>query len=129
MASKRTTLVALAAFTGAGNSVDVDVLTGTMAAVEVDITAGSGTITDCDVWMEGSVDGGATWFRLLANVIDANGTDVVTARSNVVNNKATTTAERYGAIYNYLPCDKVRARWTLTGTTPSLTFAVYLGVK
>jgi len=129
MASKRTTLVALAAFTTSGNSVDQDVLTGTMMHVEVDITAASGTISDFDLFMEGSVDGGTTWFRLHAVHIDANGTDIVTARSNIVNNKTATTPERYGALYSHLPCDKVRARWTLTGTTPSLTFAVYMGVK
>lgn len=129
MASARTTIVALAAFTGAGNSLDVDVTTGTMMAIEVDITTGSGTITDFDLWMEGSNDDGLTWFRLLASTIDANGTDVTTPRSNIVNNKATTTAERYGAVYPYVPTRKVRARWTLTGTSPSLTFAVYLGVK
>jgi len=132
MASARTTLVALAVFTSSGNSVDMPVSTGTMMAVEVDITAGSGTPT-LTLWMEGSVDGGTTWFRLLADLLntDINGTitDVATARSNIVNGSTVTTADRYSAVYKHLPCDRVRTRWTITGGTPSRTFAVYVGVK
>lgn len=132
MAAKRTTAVALAAFTGAGNGIDIDVQTGTMMHVEVDITAGSGTPT-LTLWMEGSVDGGATWFRLVADLLntDIAGaiTDVVTPRSNIVNASAATSVDRYSAVYKHLPCDKVRPRWTMTGGTPSRTFAVYLGVK
>jgi len=132
MAAKRTTLSVLAPFTGAGNSIDVDIQTGTMMHVEVDITAGSGTPT-FSLWMEGSVDGSATWFRLVADLLntDINGTiaDVATPRSNIVNASTATTVDRYSAVYKHLPCDKVRARWTMTGGTPSRTFAVYIGVK
>jgi hypothetical protein len=131
MAMKRTTLVATMTITGNGNSVEMDVQTGTMMDVTVILGTGSGTISDLDVWMEASNEGeGATnWHRIHADTVDANGTDVVTARSNIVNNKATTTAETFGAVYKHLPASKVRARWTLAGTTPSIPITVQVGVK
>lgn len=130
MAAKRTTLVASQAWTAGGNSIDLDVLTGSMMYVAVPITAGSGTVSPFNLWMEGSVDGGASWFRLIADLVDASGTDVTTPRANIVNNKVTNAApETYGALYRHLPCDKVRARWGMAGTTPSLTFGVFVGVK
>lgn len=129
MAAKQDTISASAAYTTAGNSPAVTISTGTQMAVCVNITAGSGTITAFNLWMEGSVDSGATWFRILADQIDDNGSDQATPRANIVNNKNTTTAGVWGANYDTLPAMMIRCRWTLTGTTPSLTFQVNYGVK
>ena len=124
MAAGRDTLVASAAFTASGNSPSFPLTTATMLDVTVAITAGSGTVSDFDLWIEKSTDNGATWTRALADLIDANGTDVTTPRSNIVNNKASTAAETYGATYKHVPAALIRARWNLAGTTPSLTFSV-----
>jgi hypothetical protein len=132
MAAKRTTLFGPAtAIVGSGNSIDFEVSTGSMMDVTVILGTGSGTITDLDVWMESTNEGeGAVNFhRIHADTIDANGTDVVTPRSNIVNNKTTTTAEIYGAVFKHLPAGRVRARWNLTGTTPSIPLTVQIGVK
>lgn len=131
MAAFQQPLLASAAQTGSSNSVPLPVATATMLAVQVDITAGSGTPT-LTLWMEGSNDDGTTWFRLVANAIvtDINGTIAdVANRSNIVNASASTTVDRYGAVYNYLPCKLVRSRWTLTGGTPSRTFSINVSGK
>ena len=132
MAVKSTTLFGPAtAITGNGNSTDIEVLTGTMMDITVILGTGSGTITDLDIWMEGSneAEGATNFHRLHADSIDNSGTDVVTPRSNIVNNKTTTAAETSGAIYKHLPVRRVRARWTLAGTTPSIPLTVQLSVK
>ncbi len=72
--------------------------------VQLNVTAASGTPT-LDVVIEDSVDMGATW-----NVIG-------------------TFAQKTGAgreVINVLSpfADRIRARWTLGGTTPSFTFSV-----
>jgi hypothetical protein len=132
MAAKSSTLYGPAtAIIANGNSVDVEILTGTMMDVMVILGTGSGTITDLDLWIEGSneAEGATNFHRLHADTIDANGTDVVTPRSNIVNSKATTTAEKYGATYKHLPVRRVRAAWILAGTTPSIPLTVQFTVK
>jgi hypothetical protein len=106
-----------------------------MLAVEVDLTTGSGTITRFDLWLEGSDDGNETDAPDLLfdwSVKDSNAgteeTERVTKR-NIINNKTTTTAERHSALYRHVPWTYVRARWALTGTSPSLTFSVNGDIK
>ena len=124
---QRTELLPSAAQTASAASSGQQLSTIQQAIVGVDITAGSGTITDFDLWLECSDDGGTTWYRLVADhvVIDSTGADSQD-QVNIVDNKTTTAAERYLAVYQVLPSDYVRVRWTLTGTTPSLTFSVSL---
>jgi len=134
MSLKQSTIVATQTITGAGNSVNFSLSTATMLHVTVVLGTGSGTISDLDVWLECCDDAtdsiaGTNFTRKLAQEIDANGTDVVTARSNIVNNKTTTTAEKYGADYHYIPSGTYRFAWTLAGTTPSIPLTIQIGAK
>jgi len=134
MALKQTTVVATQTITGNGNSINFQLLTATMLDATIVLGTGSGTITDLDVWLEAcndATDGvaGTNFHRVIADFIDANGTDVVTPRSNVVLNKATTAAEVYGALYKYIPAGTYRFRWNLAGTTPAIPLTIQIGAK
>jgi hypothetical protein len=133
MAATQTQLagsIVLAGTSVTWSSGEMALTTASMLMAEVDITAAAATITDFDLWLEGSVDNGLTWFRLIADFIDANGTDVTTPRSNIVNNYTTAAAARFAALYRHVPCMKVRAKASLTGTgSPSVTFTVNVGAK
>lgn len=99
----------------------------TMAMVGIDITAASGTIA-FDLWLEGTDDDGTTSYELVADqVLQTNGAAAsATVNTNVrdiVDNKTTTAAAKFSAIYKHLPTGKVRLAWLLTGTTPSVTFS------
>ncbi len=133
MAATRTNLVPAAAYTTSGVGLSLSMLTASMLAISVPITAGSGTVA-LDLWLEGSNDGGATWFELPADLIlkssgAAAGNAVTANARDVVDNKTSTTAENFVAIYKHVPFDLVRPRWILTGTTPSLTFSVGANAK
>ena len=107
---------------------EIQAATVTMLQVAVDITSLQGTISDFDVWLEGSVDGGATYRPLVAD----RGEDAGTAfsdRINIVNN-FTTGTRKSSAVYKHLACDKIRVAWLLAGSsTPGVTFGVKAGGK
>jgi len=114
-----------------GNSGQFSIPTMVQAILGVDVTAGSGTISDFDVWLEGSDDGGTTWYELPCDlVMKSSGTGtantVAANQRNVVDSKTSTTAEKFVGIYKALPADVVRLRWILTGTTPTMTFSASL---
>lgn len=111
--------------TGSVSGAGFDVPDVTMLKVHAVISAGSGTITDCDVYLEDSLDGGVTWRPMLALRGEDNGTEFTTARINIINNKVTNTAQSGSGLYDHVPASKIRARVTLTGTTPSLPIKVY----
>jgi hypothetical protein len=134
MALKQVTVVPTTSITGPNVSSTFQLSTATMMQAIVVLGTGSGTITDLDVWLEAcndATDGvsGTNFCRVLADLIDANGTDVATPRSNIVNNKASTTAETYGAQYKHLPAGTYRFRWNLAGTTPSIPLTIQIGAK
>lgn len=73
--------------------------------VQSNVTAITGTGAALDVVIEDSVDAGATW--------------------NVIGTFAQRTAIGREVINITIPfTDTIRARWTIAGTTPSVTFAV-----
>lgn len=133
--SDRIELVASQTFTTSGNSDAVSVPTAVMAMLGVDITAVVATITDFDVWLEGSDDGGTTWYELPCDlVLKSSGTgtanSVGATQRNVVDSYTTASAAKFVGIYKALPADMVRLRWILTGTgSPSETFSASLVVK
>lgn len=103
---KRETALASAARTATGNS---GALPGYGAAnalrAQLNVTAASGTSPSLTVLIEDSVDDGATW--------------------NTVGTFAAKTAAGREVINITNPFgDQVRISWTITGTTPSFTFAV-----
>ncbi|HOC18440.1 MAG TPA: hypothetical protein PKK95_09240 [Vicinamibacterales bacterium] len=127
-AATRFALLASQAQTASANSSAVQVATITQAVVGIDITAGSGTVSDFDLWLEVSDDGGTSWYPLAPDVVIVDSTRAATwnvdaDHAYIVDSKASTTAEKYLAVFKQVPADYVRLRWTLTGTTPSLTFS------
>lgn len=130
-AASRTELQASAAQTASGNSASFKISTIDHAVVGVDITAGSGTVSDFDLWLEVSDDGGTTWYPIAPNVVVIGSTRAAAWTTDlddayIVDSKASTTAETYLAQYPAISADYVRVRWTIAGTTPSLTFSVSL---
>ena len=129
MSLDRLELVSTGAVTGSGQTGYFPVPTLTMAHLEVGITAASGTIA-LSVWLEVSSDK-VNWYEMpldfaLKSTGDAAGGSVRAACRNVVDAKTTTTAETFLAVIKHLPAGYVRLRWTLTGTTPSVTFGAVL---
>lgn len=130
-AATRVELLASAAQTASSNSASFKISTIDHAVVGVDITAGSGTVSDFDLWLEVSDDGGTTWYPIAPDVVVVGSTRAATWTVDlddayIVDSKASTTAETYLAQFPAISADYVRVRWTLTGTTPSLTFSVSL---
>lgn len=72
---------------------------------QLDVTAASGTTPTLNVVLEDTLDGGATW--------------------NTVGTFAQRTAAGREVVNITTPfTDRLRARWTVGGTTPSFTFSV-----
>jgi hypothetical protein len=87
--------------TSSENYADIDVV-----RAQLDVTAASGTTPNLTAFIEVSVDG-TNW--------DAVGTFT-----------AKTAAGREVITINPLVGKQVRARWVITGTTPSFTFSIRL---
>jgi hypothetical protein len=94
------------AVTGAGNS---GALTGygniNSIRAQLNVTAITGTTPSLTVFIEDSVDGGATW------AVVGTFTAVTAAGAQTIS-----VAGPFG--------DQLRVRWAITGTTPSANFAV-----
>lgn len=94
-----------AARTANGNS-DVEQFAGEAMAVTLDVTAASGTTPSLTVVVEDAPTQNGPWTQLAAFAAQtAIGTNV----QRITNS----------AIHSY-----VRARWTVSGTTPSFTFSL-----
>jgi hypothetical protein len=114
------TLAASLARTVAGNGDSLDLtqlfsapLVGMPPAliVQSDVTAVSGTTPSLTVIIEDSVDGGVNWNTVVA----------FTAQTAV--GRAVQRLGLTAATWPFNP-RRVRARWTIAGTTPSFTFSV-----
>ena len=113
--------------TGSNSGSWIALNTATMLSVGVDIlTGGSGTITDFDVWMEGSDVGGSdAGYKMPADLIHEPTPATQVNRLEIVNNETTPTlAERWSATYKHWPWKFARAAWKITGTSPSIPFRV-----
>jgi hypothetical protein len=119
-------LLASAAQVASGNGASVDVSGLKEMAVYVDATATSGTVTEWDLWLESSNDGGVSWFEIHADsVLKGGEVDPGGAsgpQRDVVNESSGQASQKYIAKYTNFG-NKVRARWSLVGTTPSQTFS------
>lgn len=120
-------LLPSSARTVAGNGEAVDLLaliggdwTGVlppMLRVQVQTTAISGASATLTVFMEDSLDGGVTW-----NPIAATAGLTTITRVVVVSG---IRGDAYPANFSWpFNAQRVRVRWTLSGTTPSVTFDV-----
>lgn len=126
MSSRRIELLASATQTASGQSAKFAVTTLTMGMVGLDVTAAD-TVSDFTAWLEGSDDGGTTWYELVADhVLPSTG---VAAGGTVAANDrdicdGVTAAGKHAAVYKHLCADYIRLAWTLAGT--SVTFSASL---
>ena len=108
--------------TGTGTGDEFSVKDLTMLMVGVSLTDYNGT-AGFTCWLEGSTDGGDTWFDLAgkrsgspdlevpgSQVFDR---DIMDDQTTLVNDKVT--------IIDHLPADRIRLRWVVNGT--DATFA------
>ena len=124
-----------ATLTGDGATVGFPIKTATMGQVTVKTSTATGTITDLTMWLQGrDLAGDKEWADLLADQVlkttdaAAGGTPGANLR-DIVDGKSTTTAEIFAAIYKHLPCEEVRLKWKLSGTTPSIPVRVTFSGK
>lgn len=107
---------------GQSDGIDLTTLWSPLAAqpslrVQSNVSAVGGTVPSVTITVEDSIDGGATW--------NAVGTFIAqTAVGRLVIQIAPSgIAQAAGFVWPFNP-RRMRARWTITGTTPSLTFDV-----
>jgi hypothetical protein len=129
MSKTRFSILASAAQTASaqGGAVSVSGIKNLWCAV--DVTAVSGSLTA--VYLQGSSDGGTSWFDLIAEqygFTTASGTGGTsgTYNRNIIYNLTTGTVLKAAAVYRALP-DNIRAAFVIAGSGPSCTFSV-LGV-
>lgn len=126
MSSQRQEMVASATQTATGNSASFPVPTVSMISVGVDVTAED--MTDFDAWLEGSDDGGTTWYPIPPNTrtVGSTRTTTVDPTDCLIVASHAAGAEKFWADYNHLATDRIRLAWSLTGT--DITFsASYVG--
>lgn len=92
----------------------------------VDVTSVSGSLTA--VYLQGSSDGGTSWFDLLAEsyaYLTSSGTGGTsgTYSRNFVYNLTTGTVQKAAAVYRAFP-DNIRAAFVIAGSGPSCTFSL-----
>jgi len=127
-----------AAETVAGTSpaAGIEVPSLSMLMVGLDVTSAGGTASPTlYVWLQGSDDGGATWYdvpvdqRMPSSASGAEpGVDI---NSRNITDGATTNGGvdssevpvQVVGIYKQLPTDLIRLAWAITGTTPTFTFS------
>lgn len=119
MSSRRIELVASATQTATGQSAAVAVPTLSMAMVGLDITAENAT--DVDFWLEGSDDGGTTWYPLCHDWASKDDNTEV-AGPNVMIAETVAAVAKYMALYRHLACDYVRLAWAFN-TATDITFS------
>jgi hypothetical protein len=125
------TLAGSAARTAPGFGSAIDVGNLRQVFVVVNVTAGSGTVSSFRAWIESSVDG-TTFAEVVCDLIVKAGAappgSVPSARRDIVNEAAVVTSAIYSATCA-VSGRQIRARWDVTGTTPSETFSVMAFVK
>ncbi len=115
---------------GSGPIIDVGNLR--QAFVLVSVTAGSGTVNPFRVWVEGSIDG-TIFAEIACDLVlkagaAAPGAAATVPQRDIVNETAVVTSAIYSATCS-TSARHIRARWDVTGTTPSETFSVVAFVK
>lgn len=132
MAAEKIELVPLGPQTASGAGAWIPVETALTMIVGVDVTAGS-SVTSFDAYLEVSDDGGTTVYEMPVDLAlkysgaAGAGSTIGTNRRNIVDNKTTTTAEKFIGVYKQLAADRVRLAWKFVGT--SITFSCSAVVK
>jgi len=128
-ASTRFDLLASAQQSATGNGGAISVSGIKEMVVYVAVTAKSGTTPVLDLWLQGSSDGGTTWFDLTheSSLTDASSSAtegaVQTNKRDIVPGLSDALGS-FSAKYSIFG-DFVRVRWVLSGTGgPTYTFSV-----
>lgn len=106
-------LVAKSARTVSGNSAWVDIGAAKDLVIQLHSDAGTGTTPTLDVKFQTSYNGA-----------DATAVDVLTGAFTQVTAAASAQIKSVSGVHRY-----VKAIWTITGTTPSFNFGVYLTAR
>jgi hypothetical protein len=125
MSKTRFEILASAAQTATAQGGGVSVSGIKSMALCVDVTSVSGSLSS--IYLQGSSDGGTTWFDLLCEtyVYTTSGTVVTsgTFRRDVVTAITTGVIVKAAATYRIFP-DLVRAAFVIAGSGPTSTFSV-----
>jgi hypothetical protein len=125
MSKTRFELLASAAQTATAQGGGVSVSGIKSMALCVDVTNVSGSLSS--IYLQGSSDGGTTWFDLLCEtyVYTTSGTVVTsgTFRRDVVTAITTGVVVKAAATYRIFP-DYVRVAFVIAGSGPTSTFSV-----
>lgn len=113
--------------TGQGAAIDVKDLKE--MAVLFDLTAISGASAEITPWLQGSQDGGSTWFDIVHDAAKLSGAGKAEPSGVASGNRnlgvSIAAVVKAYARYIVFP-DQVRAAWVIAGTTPSITFGLYI---
>jgi hypothetical protein len=122
------------ALTASGNTAAFKLSTATNVVVSVNVTAISGTSPFLDLWVQGSSDGGATWYDYPATetLVSANAASagvIASVSRDIVNNITTGATGQYIGLYKGIATNSIRLRWIVSGTTPSFTLSAWFVAK
>ena len=102
MSATRTEMVASGAQTASGVSAGFSIPTAADVMIGIDCTTGS-SVTDFDLWLQASDDGGTTWYDYPADLVlksSSTGANSPTANTLlIVSSKASTTAEQFVGVF------------------------------
>lgn len=120
MSAQKITLLDSQTVAAGGPGAWKDVGNLSMADVVVDVSAATTTLA-LDVWLEGYDQLSQTAYAIPADVVmkhttAAAGNAATTDARDIVDNKTTTTAERFVARYKHLPASRVRLNWSFSGS-------------
>lgn len=126
------TLLSSAQQTASGNGAWIQVSTSDQLVVVVDFTAGT-TVTALDLWIQGTNDStdttgfDVTCDQRFVSAPTSTTSPTVAAQRDIIDNKSTTTAERFVCLVRNFPFKYARAKWLFTGT--NFTLSVTAGSK
>ncbi len=123
-----------AALTADGTTDYFKIPTATMGELHVEVVSGAGTISAFDLWAQSQAEAGASpvdmlWDRAVKTADAAAEGSARTNVRDVVDGKTTTTAEQFWAKIDALAATRLRLKWKLSGTAPTLTLNAWLVVK
>lgn len=137
-AATRTELVASAVQAASATSAPFSISTASNLMIGVDLTACGGS-TVATMWLQGSDDGGVTWYDYPADLVlqgkNAADTGTISAapgRRNIIDTLtcgSTLTLVPYVAIYKNIATDRVRLKWILSAVTTGITFSASMVAK
>lgn len=137
-AATRTEMVSSAVQSASGNSAAFSIPTATNLMVGIDLTACGGS-TVATVWLQGSDDGGTTWYDYPADLVLQGANTAATGtlssapgRRNIVDTLtcgSSLTLVPYVAVYKGIATDRVRLKWILSSVTTGITFSASMVAK